>query len=101
MKSTCLNTLRASLLLSIVALTACTTTSDGLSDGLGDGTSLRAIVIAQTDDPFASERNGTRAPQGTDPEVAAAAVKGLRERGSSAGSKPGLFDILFGGMSGK
>ncbi len=101
MKATRLNILRASLLSSIAALPACTTTSDGLANGLADGTSLRAIVIAQTDDPFAGERNGTRAPQGTDPEVAAAAIKGLRERGSSAGSKPGLFDILFGGMSGK
>lgn len=84
-------------LLATAALGACASTAENLADG----GSLRAIVIAQTDDPFASTRHGTMTPQGTDPEVAASAVKSLRERGTGAVSRPGLFDILLGGMSGK
>lgn len=86
-------------LLAATSLGACASTADNLADG----TSLRNIVVAQTEDPFASSRYGTSAPQGTDSEVAAGAVKALRERGAGAGaaSRPGLFDILLGGMSGK
>lgn len=86
------------LMLSMPALGACASTGENLADG----SSLRAIVIAQTDDPFASDRHGTASPQGTDPEVAAAAVRTLRERGSGSGAgRPGLFDVLLGGVSGK
>lgn len=84
-------------LLAASALGACASTTETLADG----SSLRNIVIAQTDDPFASTRHGTSAPQGTDPEVAASAVKALRERSTGAASRPGLFDFLLGGLSGK
>jgi hypothetical protein len=93
------NYLLSMTLLAAASLGACASTADNLADG----SSLRTIVVAQTDDPFASGRHGTATPQGTDPEVAASAVKTLRERGAAGGatSRPGLFDVLLGGMSGK
>lgn len=94
----CLLAPRVTFLLVLTAgLGACTTPDQRLADG----TSVRAVVVAQTDDAAASVRNGTTTPQGTDPEVAAGAVKGLRERGGGSGSKPGLLEALFGGLSGK
>lgn len=72
-----------------------------LETDVADGSSVRSIVSAQVHDPFATDRNGSTAPIGTDPEVAAAAVKGVRERGRESSSKPGLFDILFGGAGRK
>lgn len=84
-------------LLTTSGLGGCASTADTLADG----SSLHSIVVAQTEDPLASDRHGTRAPQGTDPEVAAGAVKTLRERGAGGASRPGLFDLLLGGMTGK
>ena len=72
-----------------------------LEPDVANGGSVRAIVAAQVNDPFATERNGANAPIGTDSEVAAAAVKGVRERGRESSSKPGLLDVLFGGAGRK
>lgn len=71
-----------------------------VDSSLANGQNLRAIMTAQIDDESASARHGTTAPQGTDPEVAAAAVKSLRERGSGGTPRAGLFDILLGGKGG-
>ena len=46
---------------------------------LATGESVRAWVREQTFDPTASERHGDQAPQGTDPEIANAAVDQLRK----------------------
>jgi len=91
------NWLLLATLLTTSGLGACASTADTLADG----SSLQAIMVAQTEDPMASDRHGTRAPQGTDPEVAAGSVKTLRERGTGAAPRPGLFDLLLGGMTGK
>lgn len=82
---------------SVQWLPGCTT----LEPDVGNGSSVRAIVAAQVNDPFATERNGTNAPIGTDSEIAAAAVKGARERGRESSAKPGLFEVLFGGAGRK
>lgn len=87
----------AAVMLLTSALGACVTSADKLADG----TSVKSVVLAQTDDPAATARNGTTTPQGTDPEVAAGAVKGVRERGGGSSSKPGLLEALFGGLAGK
>jgi hypothetical protein len=86
-------------LLSLVSagLCACTT----VAPDLADGESLRTLIVSQTDDKSASTRYGTVTPQGTDPEVANTAVRGLRSRGGGTSSKPSLFDVLLGGTASK
>lgn len=46
---------------------------------LADGSSVHELITQQTNDPDASARNGTAAPVGTDPDVANAAVLGVRK----------------------
>jgi hypothetical protein len=72
-----------------------------LDHDLGNGKRLQAILAAQTNDAQASERHGSSAPQGTDPEVAASAVRNLRERGADGAKPSGLFDVLLGGAGSK
>ena len=72
-----------------------------VDSNVADGRSVRALVAAQTDDANATDRHGTAAPEGTDPEVAAAAVEAVRSRGRDASEKPGLFDILLRGLGSK
>lgn len=43
------------------------------------GDSVRSVIEQQTFDPAASSRNGTRAPEGTDPDRALAAIAAMRE----------------------
>jgi hypothetical protein len=78
-------------------LTACV----AVDSTMADGRSVRALVTAQTHDPNASDRHGTMTPEGTDPEVAAAAVEAVRARGRDSSAKPGLFDMLLGGRGSK
>ena len=78
-------------------MTGCVTNSPNLADGRN----VRSIVLAQIEDPAAADRYGTTAPQGTDPEVLAATVSALRQRGSEGSSKPGLLQAIFGALTGK
>lgn len=88
-------------LLLLVAVTQTLSACVAFDSTVADGRSTRALIAAQIDDPGASDRHGTKAPQGTDPEVAASAVEGVRQRGREASDKPGLFDILLRGIGGK
>jgi hypothetical protein len=86
------------LCLALPAVTVgCATTEPQLADGRN----VRAVMLAQTEDPSASERHGTAAPQGTDSDVSAASVQALRQRGAEGASKPGFFESLFGALVGK
>jgi hypothetical protein len=63
---------------------------------LADGSSVRAMIAQQTNDPEATERNGTAAPVGTDPEIANAAVVGVRKastRSTNTTSSPDITSI--------
>lgn len=46
---------------------------------LASGNAVRQMVAAQTEDPAASDKNGTRTPQGTDPTRANNAIKAMRD----------------------
>ena len=72
-----------------------------VDSSVANGRSVRALVVAQTHDANATDRHGTVTPEGTDPEVAAAAVEAVRARGRDTSAKPGLFDILPRGLGGK
>jgi len=78
-------------------LTACA----AVDSTMADGRSVRALVTAQTHDANATDRHGTMTPEGTDPEVAAAAVEAVRARGRDSSGKPGLFDMLLRGLGSK
>lgn len=88
-------------MLLLLTLTQLLTACVAVDSVMADGRSVRAVVAAQVDDSGASARHGTKAPQGTDPEVAASAVEAVRQRGREASDKPGLFDILLRGVGGK
>jgi hypothetical protein len=69
---------------------------------LADGSSVRALIEQQTHDPGATARNGTTAPQGSDPEVVDAAVQGVRApaaRGMGVPSRPSMLDLISGSGS--
>lgn len=55
-------------------LGACETTESQLADG----SSVRALIEAQTADPAAASRNSTAIPQGTDAGRAVGAVEAMR-----------------------
>lgn len=75
-------------------LSGCATTETSVADGQ----SLKTILAAQVNDIEATRRNGTTAPRGTDPEVSNTSVNSVRERSRGGASRPGLMDLLFGGM---
>jgi hypothetical protein len=63
-------------ILSVAALAAgCVATEPELATG----SSVRQMVAAQTSDPAASERNGTRAPTGSDPTRVNNAIEAMRD----------------------
>lgn len=64
---------------------------------LATGEAARTWMREQTLDPGASVRHGEQAPQGTDPEVANAAVKQLR---TPARTRPAPMGAMQGGLSG-
>lgn len=73
------------------------------SDTLADGSATREMIAQQTHDPEASARNGTAAPQGTDPEVANAAVQAVRAnsgRSTTGAPRSGALDAAIGSRSG-
>jgi len=75
-------------------LSGCATTETSVADGQ----SLKTILAAQINDVDATTRHGTTAPHGTDPDVSNTSVNSVRERSRAGTSKPGLMDLLFGGM---
>jgi hypothetical protein len=75
-------------------LTGCTTTETSVADGQ----SVKTIMAAQVNDAEATARHGTTAPRGTDPEVSNTTVNSVRSRSREGASRPGLFDLLLGGM---
>jgi len=85
-----------SVVLPVVTI-GCATTDQQLADGRD----VRAVMAAQIEDAAASDRHGTAAPQGTDSEVSAASVRGVRQRGAEGASKPGFFETLLGAIAGK
>jgi hypothetical protein len=68
---------------------------------IADGRSVKAILTAQINDVDASARNGTTVPRGTDSEVSNTTVDNVRERSRESASRPGLLDLLLGGMGPK
>jgi hypothetical protein len=88
-------------IIAVAVLTQMLTACVALDSTTADGRSVRALVVAQTYDMNATERHSTMAPEGTDPEVAAAAVEAVRARGRDSSAKPGLLDILLGGLGSK
>lgn len=63
---------------------------------LADGSSVRELITQQTNDPEASARNGTAAPVGTDPDIANAAVVGVRKasaRSTTTTTSPDITSI--------
>jgi hypothetical protein len=83
-----------SIALSAVTLTGCTTTETTVADGQ----SVKTIMAAQVNDAEATTRNGTTAPRGTDAEVSNTTVNSVRSRSREGASRPGLMDLLLGGM---
>jgi hypothetical protein len=83
-----------STVLSAAMLTGCTTTETSVADGQ----SVKTIIAAQVNDAEATARHGTTAPRGTDPEVSNTTVNSVRSRSREGASRPGLFDLLLGGM---
>jgi hypothetical protein len=83
-----------STVLSAAMLTGCTTTETSVADGQ----SVKTIMAAQVNDAEATARHGTTAPRGTDPEVSNTTVNSVRSRSREGASRPGLFDLLLGGM---
>ena len=83
-----------SMTLSAIMLGGCATTEPSVADGQ----SLKTILAAQVNDADATARHGTTAPRGTDSEVANATVNGVRSRSREGSSRPGLIDLLLGGM---
>ena len=83
-----------STVLSAAMLTGCTTTETSVADGQ----SVKTIMAAQVNDAEATARHGTTAPRGTDPEVSNTTVNSVRSRSREGTSRPGLFDLLLGGM---
>lgn len=83
-----------STVLSAAMLTGCTTTQTSVADGQ----SVKTIMAAQVNDAEATARHGTTAPRGTDPEVSNTTVNSVRSRSREGASRPGLFDLLLGGM---
>jgi hypothetical protein len=80
------------LCLSSLSLAACAPVTP-----LATGEAARTWMREQTLDPQASTRHGEQAPQGTDPDVANAAVKQLR---TPARSRPAPMGGMTGGLSG-
>lgn len=70
---------------------------------LADGSALRELIAQQTHDPGASARHGTTAPEGTDPDVANAAVQAVRSNSGretpGAGTRGSMLDIITGSRS--
>lgn len=83
-----------STVLSAAMLAGCTTTETSVADGQ----SVKTIMAAQVNDAEATARHGTTAPRGTDPEVSNTTVNSVRSRSREGASRPGLFDLLLGGM---
>jgi hypothetical protein len=83
-----------STVLSAAMLTGCTTTETSVADGQ----SVKTIMAAQVNDAEATARHGTTAPRGTDSEVSNTTVNSVRSRSREGASRPGLFDLLLGGM---
>ena len=83
-----------SIALSTGMLGGCATTEPSVADGQ----SLKTILAAQVNDTEATARHGTTAPRGTDAEVANATVNGVRSRSREGAARPGLMDLLLGGM---
>ena len=84
----------SSSFLSAIMLAGCTTTETSIADGQ----SVKTIMAAQVNDAEATVRHGTTAPRGTDPEVSNSTVDSVRSRSRESASRPGLFDLLLGGM---
>lgn len=88
----------AGLISLLITLSACSTS--GPVKELANGDAVRAWRVQQTYDAEATNRNGTTAPQGTDPDVADAALKNLRTGGNRAGDAKTALQALFGGATG-
>lgn len=93
--------LRTSLILSSLGVMSVLAGCATHTAPLADGRNVRSIMTAQIEEPGASDRHGTAAPQGTDSEVSAASVRALRERSKEGAAKPSLFEALIGALAGK
>lgn len=94
-----MNAIKSTFILHAVAfctlsLSGCATTESPVADGQ----SLKTILAAQVNDAEATARHGTTAPRGTDAEVANTTVNNVRSRSREGASRPGLMELLLGGM---